>query len=57
MTGTIPRSTGAADRSEEKNSQSSFSAHLPPMFPFQERGKKLFKLATSYIRVGLEVKV
>ena len=56
MTGTIPRSTGAADRSKE-NSQSSFSARLPPMFPFQERGKKLFKLSTNYIKVGLEVKV
>lgn len=57
MMGTIPRNTGAADHSKEKNSQSTFSALLPPTVPFQKRGKKLFKLATNYIKVGLEVKV
>ena len=56
MMGTIPRNTGAADHSKE-NSQSTFSALLPPTVPFQKRGKKLFKLATNYLKVGLEVKV
>lgn len=29
----------------------------PPTVPFQDRGKELFKLATKYTKIGLEVKI
>lgn len=44
MMGTIPRNTGAADHSKEKNSQSTFSALLPPTCPFPEERKEALQI-------------